>query len=103
MGRAAGRGMQGRTILVIDDNDAVRTALDVLLTLEGARVECAATPAAGLARVARGGIDLVIQDMNFQREATTGDEGIALFRALRATRPSCCSRPGRTSRRRSNW
>jgi DNA-binding NtrC family response regulator len=79
--------MQGRTILVIDDNDAVRTALDVLLTLEGARVECADTPAAGLARVARGGIDLVIQDMNFQREATTGDEGIALFRALRAAQP----------------
>jgi DNA-binding NtrC family response regulator len=79
--------MQGRTILVIDDNDAVRTALDVLLTLEGARVECSATPAAGLARVARGGIDLVIQDMNFQREATTGDEGIALFRALRAAQP----------------
>jgi len=31
--------MQGRTLLVIDDNDAVRTAHDVLLTLEGAKVE----------------------------------------------------------------
>ena len=79
--------MQGRTLLVIDDNDAVRTALDVLLTLEGAKVECAATPREGLERVARGGIDLVIQDMNFQREATSGDEGIALFRALRAAQP----------------
>jgi DNA-binding NtrC family response regulator len=79
--------MQGRTILVIDDNDAVRTALDVLLTLEGARVECVATAREGLERVARGGIDLVIQDMNFQREATSGDEGIALFRSLRAAQP----------------
>lgn len=79
--------MQGRTILVIDDNDAVRTALDVLLTLEGARVECAATPREGLDRVARGGVDLVIQDMNFQREATSGNEGIALFRSLRAAHP----------------
>jgi DNA-binding NtrC family response regulator len=79
--------MHGRTILVIDDSDAVRTALDVLLTLEGARVECAATPAEGLARVARGGVDLVIQDMNFQREATSGEEGIALFRALRSAQP----------------
>jgi DNA-binding NtrC family response regulator len=79
--------MQGRTLLVIDDNDAVRTALDVLLTLEGARVECVATPREGLERVARGGIDLVIQDMNFQREATSGDEGIALFRSLRAAQP----------------
>jgi DNA-binding NtrC family response regulator len=79
--------MHGRTLLVIDDNDAVRTALDVLLTLEGARVECVATAREGLERVARGGIDLVIQDMNFQREATSGDEGIALFRALRAAQP----------------
>ncbi len=79
--------MQGRTLLVIDDNDAVRTALDVLLTLEGAKVECVATPRAGLERVARGGVDLVIQDMNFQREATSGDEGIVLFRSLRAAQP----------------
>ena len=39
--------MHGRTVLVIDDNDAVRTALDVLLTLEGARVEPSPTPHAG--------------------------------------------------------
>src|SRR3954464_10165467 len=76
--------MEGRTILVIDDNDAVRTALDVLLTLEGAFVESAATPQAGLERVARGGIDLVLQDMNFRREATSGAEGIELFHALRS-------------------
>jgi len=79
--------MYGRTILVIDDSEAVRTALDVLLALEGARVVCAATPAEGLARVARGDVDLVIQDMNFQREATSGDEGIALFRSIRAAQP----------------
>jgi len=79
--------MHGRTILVIDDNDAVRTALDVLLSLEGATVEGAPTPAAGLDRLARGGIDLVIQDMNFRREATSGEEGIALFRAIRRVHP----------------
>ena len=79
--------MQGRTILVIDDNDAVRTALDVLLTLEGARVETVATPRAGLERFARGGVDLVLQDMNFRREATSGAEGIELFHALRSMDP----------------
>ena len=79
--------MHGRTILVIDDNEAVRTALEVLLTLEGARVEGAATPAEGLERIARGGVDLVIQDMNFSREATSGEEGIALFRAIRRGQP----------------
>ena len=79
--------IRGRTILVIDDSEAVRTALEVLLTLEGARVEGAATPAAGLERIARGGVDLVIQDMNFSREATSGEEGIALFRAIRRGQP----------------
>ena len=79
--------IRGRTILVIDDSEAVRTALEVLLTLEGARVEGAATPAAGLERIARGGVDLVIQDMNFSREATSGEEGIALFRAIRRDQP----------------
>jgi DNA-binding NtrC family response regulator len=79
--------MRGRTILVIDDSEAVRTALEVLLSLEGARVEGAAGPALGLDRVARGDIDLVIQDMNFSREATSGEEGIALFRSLRRLQP----------------
>ena len=79
--------MLGRTILVIDDNEAVRTALEVLLSLEGAKVEEAATPADGLERMSKGGIDLVIQDMNFRREATSGEEGIALFRALRRANP----------------
>jgi DNA-binding NtrC family response regulator len=79
--------MRGRRILVIDDHEAVRTALEVLLTLEGAQVESAATPAAGLARAQAGDLDLVIQDMNFRREATSGEEGMALFRALRAAQP----------------
>eukprot|EP01036_Dinobryon_divergens_P062069 gene62069-biopygen42513 len=32
-------------------------------------------------------VDLVIQDMNFQRDTTSGDEGRALFAAIRARRP----------------
>src|SRR5262249_25391411 len=31
--------------------------------------------------------DLVIQDMNFRREATSGEEGIALFREIRRRSP----------------
>ncbi len=79
--------MHGRVILVIDDSESVRTALDVLLALEGARVVGAATPADGLARLARGDVDLVIQDMNFRREATSGTEGVELYRAIRARQP----------------
>jgi DNA-binding NtrC family response regulator len=76
--------LAGHTILVIDDNEAVRTAFDVLLSLHGARVLAAATPVQGLAMLERATVDLVIQDMNFRREATSGEEGVALFREIRA-------------------
>jgi DNA-binding NtrC family response regulator len=80
--------MGAPTVLVIDDNAAVRTALEVLLSLNGVAVAAAATPAAGLARLAEGGVDLVIQDMNFARDTTSGEEGVQLFRAIRAADPA---------------
>jgi DNA-binding NtrC family response regulator len=73
-----------RTVLVADDNEAVRTAFDVLLSFHGTRVLGAASPAEAVAILEREPVDLVIQDMNFRREATSGEEGVALFRAIRA-------------------
>src|SRR5215470_13097105 len=75
------------TVLVIDDNEAVRTAFDVLLSIHGVRVLTAASPTDGLARLTGDAVDLVIQDMNFRREATSGEEGVALFRQIRAKFP----------------
>jgi DNA-binding NtrC family response regulator len=74
-------------VLVIDDNEAVRTAFDVLLSIHGARVLTAASPADGLFRLGRDAVDLVIQDMNFRREATTGEEGVTLFHTIRTKYP----------------
>ncbi len=76
-----------RTVLVIDDSEAVRTALDVLLSMHGARVVGADSAAGGLDALAREPVDLVIQDMNFRREATSGEEGVALFRSIREQHP----------------
>ncbi|MFL6605115.1 MAG: sigma-54-dependent transcriptional regulator [Steroidobacteraceae bacterium] len=75
------------TVLIIDDNEAVRTALDVLLSIYGARVLTAGSPAEGLARLGSDAVDLVIQDMNFRREATTGEEGVSLFHTMRTKYP----------------
>ncbi len=75
------------TVLVIDDSEAVRTALEVLLSIHGARVLSAGSPAEGLDRLAHEPADLVIQDMNFRREATTGEEGVGLFHEIRAKYP----------------
>ncbi|HVN43881.1 MAG TPA: sigma-54 dependent transcriptional regulator [Steroidobacteraceae bacterium] len=79
--------LANRTVLVIDDSEAVRTAFEVLLSLHGAQVLAAASPAAGLAALASASVDLVIQDMNFRREATSGEEGMALFREIKARFP----------------
>jgi DNA-binding NtrC family response regulator len=76
------------TILIIDDNDAVSTALDVLLSLQGHRVLAAGEPDEGLRVLEREQVDLVIQDMNFRKEATSGEEGVALFRSIRDQYPS---------------
>jgi DNA-binding NtrC family response regulator len=79
--------LANRTVLVADDSEAVRTAFQVLLSLHGARVLGASSPAEALAAVRSQEVDLVIQDMNFRREATSGEEGVALFRELRALHP----------------
>ncbi len=75
------------TILVIDDNPAVATALEVLFSLHDLRCLHADSPEAGLALLARETVDLVIQDMNFSSDTTSGEEGVALFGAIRAAHP----------------
>ncbi|MGJ4802837.1 sigma-54-dependent transcriptional regulator [Luteimonas sp. SDU82] len=75
------------TLLVIDDNPSVGTALELLFSLHEIDVRRAETPDEGLALLQRGGIDLVIQDMNFHADTTSGDEGVALFRQIRAQHP----------------
>src|SRR5262245_43127208 len=75
------------TVLVIDDNPAVATALEVLLSMHELRTISERSPAAALARLAREPVDLVIQDMNFSSDTTSGEEGEALFRAIRAHHP----------------
>jgi CheY-like chemotaxis protein len=81
-----------QSILIIDDNDAVRTALEVLLALQGHRVLAASSPDEGLRTLAKEQIDLVLQDMNFRKEATSGEEGVALFHATRERYPTVADR-----------
>ena len=75
------------TALVIDDNPAVMTALEVLFSLRDLRTIGADSPAAGLEVLAKEPIDVVIQDMNFRADTTSGEEGVALFREIRARFP----------------
>jgi len=75
------------TVLVIDDNPAVATALEVLFSLRDLHTVSAETPAAGLAVLDREPVAVVIQDMNFRADTTSGEEGVELFRAIHARHP----------------
>jgi FixJ family two-component response regulator len=72
------------TVLIVDDQAAVRTSLEMFFEVHGVRAESVATPAAAIERVSRGGVALVLQDMNFASDTTSGEEGVALFRKIRA-------------------
>jgi DNA-binding NtrC family response regulator len=75
------------TVLVIDDNPSVATALEVLFSLQDIDTLRALTPEEGLAMLASQDVDLVVQDMNFSADTTSGEEGVALFREIRARHP----------------
>jgi DNA-binding NtrC family response regulator len=70
-------------VLIVDDQVAVRTALEVLFELNGLESLTATSPEAALDLVASEDIGAVVQDMNFTQHDTTGESGVALFRALR--------------------
>jgi DNA-binding NtrC family response regulator len=76
-----------QSILVIDDARAVRTALQVLFELHGLRALSADSPHDGLDVLRHEDVDLVIQDMNFAGDTTSGEEGVALFHRIREGYP----------------
>src|SRR3984957_17599570 len=76
-----------RTVLVIDDTPAVAQALELLFRLHDIRTLAAFTPQQGLATLAREHVDLVIADMNFSADTTSGEEGQELFKAIREPYP----------------
>ena len=75
------------TILVIDDNPAVATALETLFSLHDIDTVSVTSPEDGLALLSRDPVDLVVQDMNFHADTTSGEEGVALFESIRARHP----------------
>lgn len=75
------------TVLIIDDNTSVITALEVLFSLHDIDTLRATSPQQGLSLLQDNAIDLVLQDMNFTEDTTSGEEGIALFKQIRHQHP----------------
>ena len=71
-------------ILVADDDADVRQALSLLLRDCGCEVATAASPAEALSSLRQRRPDLALLDMNYQRDTTSGAEGLALLRQIKA-------------------
>jgi DNA-binding NtrC family response regulator len=76
-------GVPLSTVLIVEDEEAVAQALELLLELHDLPCRLVRTPAEALRAVASGTVGVVVQDMNFRAGETSGAEGVALFRALR--------------------
>ena len=74
-------------VLIIDDQPAVRTALETLFEVHELPALSVSTPEEALHLLATEDIGAVVQDMNFTQENTDGAEGTALFRRIRALDP----------------
>jgi two-component system, NtrC family, response regulator len=73
-------------VLIVDDDVSIRASLTLLLKQAGHTSLAAAGPKEALSLLERGGITLVVQDMNFSRQ-TTGAEGMALLTEIKARWP----------------
>ncbi len=76
------------SILVVDDNSSICSALTLMLDIHGYKALSCETPEQALAIVEKQDISLVIQDMNFTRDTTSGEEGKQLFYTLRQQQPN---------------
>lgn len=73
-------------ILIADDDKAILLSLGVLLKRAGYEVVSADNPDGVIAAVRRGGLRLVMMDMNYSRD-TSGEEGIELLQKIRILAP----------------
>jgi len=71
-------------ILIADDQADVLEALRLLLKTEGYQIEAVKSPAAVLKAVEAREFALVLIDLNYARDTTSGEEGLELLKKLQA-------------------
>ncbi|HUG53645.1 MAG TPA: SpoIIE family protein phosphatase [Vicinamibacteria bacterium] len=81
--------IDGARVLVADDQLDVLEALRLLLKGHGCVVRTVSSPAAVLAALGEAGsaYDLLLMDLNYARDTTSGDEGLELVAQVKAADP----------------
>jgi DNA-binding NtrC family response regulator len=75
-------------ILVADDQSDVLAALRLLLKGEGFSIETASSPAGVLKTIDSVEFDVVLIDLNYARDTTSGSEGLDLLTKIRSVDPT---------------
>jgi DNA-binding NtrC family response regulator len=71
------------TILIADDDEDIRLALTLLLQANGFRIIEAENPKEVIIQAERQKPDLILLDMNFSRDTTSGKEGLEILTQLK--------------------
>jgi len=81
--------LDGLRVLVADDQPDVLEALRLLLKPHGCHVRAVSSPAAVVAALGESGppFDLLLMDLNYARDTTSGDEGLELVARVKAIDP----------------
>lgn len=74
-------------ILIVDDDDAILAALKIVLKRDQHQVVLAKSPAAAVEALKQTAIDLVLLDMNFTHDTTSGSEGLDLIGQCKLLNP----------------
>jgi len=75
-------------VLIADDQADVREALRLLFKGEGFAIEAASSPAGVLSAIEVRDFDVVLMDLNYARDTTSGEEGLDLLFRIQALDPS---------------
>ena len=81
-------GSTGIRILIADDQADVREALLLLFKTEGYQSEAVDSPAQVLECLRKEEFSLVLMDLNYSRDTTSGQEGIELLSRIQELDPS---------------
>jgi sigma-B regulation protein RsbU (phosphoserine phosphatase) len=87
-GEASGAELDGLRVLVADDQPDVLEAIRLLLKPHGCQVTTTSSPAAVVAALRDPTpYDLLLMDLNYARDTTSGDEGLELVTRVKAIDP----------------
>ncbi|HYV61429.1 MAG TPA: sigma-54 dependent transcriptional regulator [Bryobacteraceae bacterium] len=75
-------------VLIADDQSDVLEALRLLLKGEGFGIESANSPAGIMAALETSDFDVVLMDLNYTRDTTSGQEGLDLLSRIQSNDPS---------------